>query len=165
MTVITVIMIKWFDSYLVIDKDVSAFQILLGLMLVCIGIMISTVNLTNKGLSSDNTRPWKIFNWVSTLTILVAGVFFLSDFKSRPWIYRENSGELISKEVGNLIVIVRNNNVFYVKKDSMKCTILNPLKSYESYKIDIFGKRSPSSFCVKSDLMKNYVYPSTNINN
>lgn len=154
---IVLIFIKMLDSHMFID-GLSQFQMFTGLFLIIMGVLLTIVP---KSPISDISKPWKIFNYSILIVAILSGIFLLKDYKERPFRHEELS-ELKVPTIAytdKSVILEFPNSILHCDKVDVKFDSINPLKVYQSYKIDIFGKKSPCGICIKSDLMKNYAYP------
>ena len=139
----------------------SEIQLFLGL--ICCITPVLTLILIRDVVGSI----YKSINYTVMLLTFITGVFMIYDMKHRPCRHSDYKELFTICETKNIIIIetdtskTKSNIKYfsYCNSNEIKFDSIHPLKAYEAYRIDIFSNRTSGRFCVKSDLMKDYVFP------
>ena len=160
MMCIIVIVNYFMDKHMYIDSTISNLQILLGLEFVIMPIVGTAISFIENDILINVSRRWKLFNIACYIIFSMVGLFLLYDIKERPFITDEyNKPVLISQTDSSIILEFTNKNIARCNTNEVRTDSLNPIKVYESYRIDIFGKKMSGNVCIKTNLMNDYVYP------
>lgn len=156
------------DHFLHQGTDVSSFQIYGGITLMIIPIVVAWMTLFGFRwvifFGTAGTKRSIIINYITAILIFLCGYLMIEDFKNRPFQYEKITDEnidMVDTEKSIIFEFKRGDGSSYImscKKSDLKYNTINELEFYESYKIDMFGKKTPGVFCVKSLEMENYIY-------
>ena len=154
MTLILIPIITWMNLYIFKNGySMNQFNLIVFPPLMCfLSLMI---------LNGVKEKKWKYINYAFMAVCVLCSIGLSRDYKSRPFHYEESNTKIISivqlDSVSKTYIIIVP-GVTYKTDKELKFDSLNPLKIYDNYKIDIFGKKSMPTSCIKSNLMKDYVF-------